>query len=102
MLENGNCVEDSREGSVVQRGIWEIEGGLDDNHTIFKCEGGGGETLKRQRLNTNVAMECANLTFRHRASSVQDRHFATLQRTVFIYLINKYISLSDICLTVHH
>ena len=39
------------------------------------------------------------LTFRHRASS---RHFATLQRTLFIYLINKYISLSDICLTVHH
>ena len=32
----------------------------------------------------------------------RDRHFATLQRTPFIYLINKYISLSDICLTVHH
>ena len=28
--------------------------------------------------------------------------FATLQRTLFMYLINKYISLSDICLTVHH
>jgi len=27
---------------------------------------------------------------------------ATLQRTLFIYLINTYISLSDICLTVHH
>ena len=25
-----------------------------------------------------------------------DRRFATLQRTLFIYLINKYISLSDI------
>jgi len=34
------------------------------------------------------------LTFRHRASSIQDRHSATLQRTLFIYLINKYISLS--------
>ena len=43
-----------------------------------------------------------SLTFRHRASSTQDRRFATLQRTLFIYLINKYISLSDICLTVHH
>ena len=32
----------------------------------------------------------------------RDRRFATLQRTLFIYLINKYISLSDICLTVHH
>ena len=31
-----------------------------------------------------------------------DRRFATLQSTPFIYLINKYISLSDICLTLHH
>ena len=31
------------------------------------------------------------LTFRHRASSIQDRRFATLQRTLFMYLINKYI-----------
>ena len=42
------------------------------------------------------------LTFRHRASSIQDRRFVTLQRTLFVYLINKYISLSDIFLTVHH
>ena len=42
------------------------------------------------------------LTFGHRASSVQDRRFAAHQRTFFIYLINKYISLSDNCLTVHH
>jgi hypothetical protein len=42
------------------------------------------------------------LTFRHRASCMEDRHFATLQRTFFIYLTNKYISLSDIRLTVHH
>ena len=35
-------------------------------------------------------------------SVYRDRRFATLQRTLFIYLINKYISLSDICLTVHH
>ena len=32
----------------------------------------------------------------------RDMRFTTLQRTLFIYLINKYISLSDICLTVHH
>ena len=32
----------------------------------------------------------------------RDRRFATLQRTLFIYLINKYISLSYICLTVNH
>ena len=42
------------------------------------------------------------LTFRYRASSIKDRRFAALQRTLFIYLINKYISLSDTCLTVHH
>ena len=47
------------------------------------------------------AMHC-RLTFRHCASSIQDRHFTTLQRTLFIYLINKYISLTDICLTVRH
>ena len=43
--------------------------------------------------------ETEYLTFRHRASSIQDRRFTTLQRTLFISLINKYISLSDICLT---
>ena len=32
----------------------------------------------------------------------RDRRFAILQRTLFIYLINKYILLSDICLAVHH
>ena len=42
------------------------------------------------------------LAFRHLASSIQDRRLATLHRTLFMYLINKYISLSDICLTVHH
>ena len=42
------------------------------------------------------------LIFRHRASSLLDRRFATLQRTLFIYLINKYLSLSDIFLKVHH
>ena len=43
-----------------------------------------------------------DVTFRHRAFSIEDKRFATLQRTLFIYLINKHISLSDICLTVHH
>jgi hypothetical protein len=32
----------------------------------------------------------------------RDRRFTTIQRTLFIYLINKSVSLSDICLTVHH
>ena len=32
----------------------------------------------------------------------RDRRFATLQKTLFMYLINKYISLSDICLKVDH
>ena len=42
------------------------------------------------------------LTFRHRASCIQDRRLATPQRTLFPYSINKYILLSDICLTLHH
>jgi hypothetical protein len=31
------------------------------------------------------------LTFRHQASYVQDRRTATLQRILFLYLVNKYI-----------
>ena len=64
--------------------------------------------LKETMYHTNCQGNICNirsgfeLTFRHRASSVLDRYFATLPRTPFIYLINKYISLSDICLTVHH
>ena len=53
-------------------------------------------------MNTRKEISLYSLTFRHRASCIQDRRFTTLQRTLFIYLINKYISLSDICLTVHH
>ena len=49
-----------------------------------------------------IVLDVHSLNFRHRVSSIQDRRFATLQRTLFIYLINKYISLSHICLTVHH
>ena len=30
------------------------------------------------------------LTFRHRASSIQDRRFAAFERTLVIYLINQY------------
>ena len=48
-----------------------------------------------------LAIFCHHLIFRHLASSIQDRRFATFQRTLFIYLIKRYISLSDICLTVH-
>ena len=54
----------------------------------------GGKEQDQRMLNL--------LTFRHRVSSIYDTRFTTLQRTLFIYLINKYISLSDICLTVHH
>ena len=49
-----------------------------------------------------IETQATCLTFRHRSFSMQDRRFASLQRTLFMYLINKYISLSDICLTVHH
>ena len=59
-------------------------------------------TLRTGLLNCLNARS-RGLIFRHRASCLyRDRRFATLQTTLFIYLINKYISLSDICLTVHH
>jgi len=49
---------------------------------------------------TNKTPKHNCLTFRHRTSCILG--LTTLQRTLFIYLINKYISLYDICLTVHH
>jgi len=57
---------------------------------------------KLSLFSQTVSVLLNELTFRHRASYIQDRRFATLQKTLFIYLINKNISLSDICLTVHH
>ena len=62
-----------------------------------------------QYLNTlrTGLLKCLNarsrgLTFRHCRHVYRDRRFTTLQRTLFIYLIKQCISLSDICLTVHH
>ena len=59
-------------------------------------------TIREMSQNLILSFKTMYLTFRHRASYIEGRRFATLQRTLFIYLINKYISLSDICLTVHH
>ena len=42
------------------------------------------------------------LTFRHRPSSILGKAFRYSPENAFYNLINKYISLSDICLTVHH
>jgi len=42
----------------------------------------------------------AHSAFRRHASSIKDRRSATLQRTLFIYLINKYISLYFLGLAV--
>ena len=42
------------------------------------------------------------LTFRHRASCILGQAFHYSPENAFYILINKYISLSDICLTVHH
>jgi len=64
-----------------------------------------------QRHRSTPKLNPVLLTFRHRASCIlgQALHYSPenafyifIQRTLFIYLINKYISLSDICLTVHH
>ena len=48
------------------------------------------ETVSNSVLWHTDTESTRGLTFRHRASSIKDRHFATLQRTLFIYLINKY------------
>ena len=72
-------------------------------HGVQKLQYMSVSNTKTQNSMTQSIITVAHvLTFRNHASSLQDRRFATLQRTLFIYLINKYISLSDICLTVHH
>ena len=79
-------------------------------YTVFVLAALNGHLTARNNCSIFFTTPCRSfcffrpccLTFRHRASSIQDRRFATLQRTLFIYLIDKYISLSDICLTVHH
>ena len=58
-----------------------------------------GKLRGRILLNNLGTDDKAILTFRHRAFSILDRRFATLRRMLFIYLINKYISLADISLT---
>jgi len=65
------------------------------------CLATAGFTSQAGTAVEELELIVSELTFKHRASSIQDRPFATLQRTLFIYLINKYISLSDICLAVH-
>ena len=52
--------------------------------------------------NNHTHFEYFILNFRHCVSCIQDRRFTAIHRTLFMYLINKYISFSDICLTVHH
>ena len=42
------------------------------------------------------------LTFRHRASCILGQAFHYSPENAFLHLIKKYISLSDICLTVLH
>ena len=59
-------------------------------------------TIQIFKLRPPVHLNYYSLNFKHRGSCILGQAFHTLQRTLFIYLINKYISLSDICLTVHH
>ena len=48
---------------------------------------------------TETSSKCAgsSLNFRHGASSIEDRRFATLQRTIFIYLISGFGGLEVAC-----
>ena len=55
-----------------------------------------------QRTHSLLIIKTNRLTFRRHAFSIKDWCFPSLQRTLFIYLINKYISLSDICLIVYN
>ena len=92
---------------LINNGVNDTVGWL---RAVVGCSGGGNMEFWNRNvtfpppriISTNWRSFMQTLNFRHRASSIQDRCFATLQRTLFIYLINKYISLSDICLTVNH
>jgi hypothetical protein len=67
------------------------------SYAIMTCHGHGASfvtVVTLPYIHRAVCFVC--LTFRHRASSIKDRRFVTLQRMLFIYLINKYISFSDI------
>jgi len=58
MLENGNCVDDSRVGSVVRSGIWEIEGSWNGSHIALKREEG------RKTFETSVVkLKCGDGKF---------------------------------------
>ena len=52
--------------------------------------------------NTQQILTYTTLTFRHRASSILGQAFHYSPENAFYIFNNKYISLSDICLTVHH
>ena len=108
-----NTVQENKPISFIRipgDSVHTIQGGKDSAISHNRCApkgGGGAPGLQHHEikiLNTQITShhDMKRLTFRHLASSILDRHFATLQRTLFIYLINKYISLSDIFLTVHH
>ena len=57
-------------------------------------------------VDTSVLHECITSTAKLNLQTPRvlciNRRSATLQRTLFIYLLNKYISLSGVCLTMHH
>ena len=70
--------------------------------TVWFYTSTSNKRAARPKLYTKSLTRDLNRMYRIVRPVYRDRRFATLQRTLFIYLINKYISLSDICLTVHH
>ena len=68
---------------------------------FYRCE--TWKNKNKKKINKKKPSCKSLLTFRHRASCVlgQAFHYSP-ENAFYIYLINKYISLSDICLTVHH
>ena len=116
---NRNCLQAGRKGlsfttacGMARRCTWLVQMGHERSYVLNRPEKSADPSTScsvMDNLNTvrTELLNCFNarsrgLTFRHLRPVYRDRHFATLQRTLFIYLINKYISLSDICLTVHH
>jgi len=69
------------------------------------CVSGAGVAQCVERVGNGLGSPGLSITFINlQAPCVLfiGQAFRSLYRTLFMYLINKYISLFDICLTVHH
>ena len=82
----------TRSSWVLKSGFWIISSG----HKKYTIAVFRTEYIHKRLLND------FRISFRHRASCILGQAFHYSPENAFYILINKYISLSDICLTVHH